>query len=542
MNPESQMAKSVNEHEIATSRGKQRDLRRGAFAGALAAVAMLVVIVVARATTGVISLLDVLADALLLALPVGLFAALLDAFGSHAKTLLLGGLLVAILLLGAALGRLFAAQTAGSRSVKWGRAGGYGAAIFAGSAILLVLIAGRRMPDQIAGLRVFAALAALALAAAAFGLTLAWVLALLRRQDPPPDAAPAAEPAEDAARLNRRVWLTRAGLGVATLAGLGVLGREVARVARRPSVGGGATGELSAPITPVEDFYVVSKNFSDPDGVDDGWSLRVDGLVERPLDLGQADLEALAGEEFVSTLNCISNPIGGPLIGTARWTGVPLSRVLDQAGIAAGVVDGIADVVCHGRDGYTDSIPLEKALAPETHVVWAMNGAPLNDAHGTPLRIIVPGLYGIKNVKWLDRIELTNQDYRGYWQDRGWTETAEVKTLARIDQPGESQILDAGPTEIAGVAFAGVRGIRAVEISTDDGATWQPAQIIANPSEPAGTTHSWVLWRLPWTPDAGAYTLAVRATDGAGAVQPEEETATLPDGATGWHRVTVGVA
>lgn len=525
-------------HHTLNERGRRRDRRRGALAGALGAIAMLVVVVVARATTGVISLLDVLADTLLLALPVGLFSALLDAFGSHAKTLLLGGLLLAILMFGAALGRLFAAQTDGSRRVKWGRGGGYGAALFAGSAILLVLIAGRRMPDQIAGVRVFAALAVLALAAAAFGLTLAWALALLRRQDPAPDAPMLADSDDGTATLNRRVWLTRTGLGVAALAGLGVLGREVARVARRPSVGGGTSGTLSAPITPTEDFYVISKNFQDPGGIADGWTLRVDGLVEHPLDLEQADLEALAGEDIVSTLNCISNPIGGPLIGTARWTGVPLSRVLEQAGMAAGVVD----VVGHGRDGYTDSIPLAKALAPETHVVWAMNGESLDATHGTPLRIIVPGLYGIKNVKWLDRIELTNADHRGYWQDRGWTETAEVKTLSRIDTPGESQILDVAPTEIAGIAFAGVRGIRAVEVSTDDGTNWQPAEIIANPSEPAGTTHSWVLWRLPWIPTPGAYTLVVRATDGAGDVQPEEETATLPDGATGWHSATVGVA
>ncbi len=501
-------------------------------AGALAAVAMLVVIVVARAATGVISLLDVLADALLLALPVSLFSALLETFGGHAKTMLLGGLLVVIILFGAGLGRLFAVQTAGSRRVKWGHAEWYGVGVFVVSAVLLVLVAGRRTPDQIAGLRVFGAAAALVLAAAVFGLTLAWALALLRRQDPPPEARQ-----REGERTTRRAWLTRAGLGIAALAGLGMLGREVARVAGRPTVGGGPSGELPPPITPVEDFYVISKNFRDPGDVDAGWSVRVDGLVDRPLDLNQAGLEALGAEEFVSTLNCISNPIGGPLIGTARWTGVPLARVLERAGIP----NGVAEVIFHGRDGYADSIPLDKALAPETHVVWAMNGVPLTREHGTPLRIIVPGLYGIKNVKWLDRIELTADDHEGYWQDRGWTETAEVKTLSRIDKPGASQIISANvPTEIGGVAFAGIRGIQKVEVSTDDGATWRAAEIIADPS-PA-TDWSWVLWRLPWTPSPGAYTLAVRATDGTGQVQPAAETATLPDGATGYHRITVGVA
>jgi len=158
---------------------------------------------------------------------------------------------------------------------------------------------------------------------------------------------------------------------------------------------------------------------------------------------------------------------------------------------------------------------------------------------GTPVRVIVPGLYGIKNIKWLTKITVTNDDYQGFWQQRSWTDEAIIKTSSRIDVPGNRDVLAAGAVEIGGVAFAGDRGISKVEVSMDDGASWVEAAIAENPS-PAGL--SWVIWKLDWVAKPGTYDLVVRATDGTGEVQTDEPAPELPDGASGWHRISVGVA
>jgi hypothetical protein len=204
------------------------------------------------------------------------------------------------------------------------------------------------------------------------------------------------------------------------------------------------------------------------------------------------------------------------------------------------VQEGVVDVVFRGRDDYADSIPLAKALAPETALVWAMNGVDLPRSHGYPLRAIVPGRYGIKNVKWLERIELVREDYQGYWQQRDWTDDATVKTSSRIDAPREKGIVPAAEATqigVAGIAFAGDRGISKVEVSLDDGQTWQEATITDRPSQ-----LSWVIWHLPWQPAPGTHTLLVRATDGTGALQTAERADPLPDGASGWHEVVAGIA
>jgi DMSO/TMAO reductase YedYZ molybdopterin-dependent catalytic subunit len=330
--------------------------------------------------------------------------------------------------------------------------------------------------------------------------------------------------------------VTNGALAGVSLVGAVVLGREVLRVARRKTVAAGATGELPELITPVDDFYTVSKNFVDPDpnrGPD--WSFEIDGVVTNPRRVTRQDLVALQAPDFVSTLTCISNPLAGPLIGTATWTGAPLHKVLELAGVGSGAVR----LVMEGEDGYTDSILIERALSPEPMVVWGMNGSPLAKEHGMPVRVIVPGLYGIKNVKWLTKMTVTNKDYEGYWQQRGWTDEARIKTQSVISEPGQRGVIGAGPTEIRGTAFAGDRGISKVEVSDDDGETWREASIFENPS-PGGL--SWVFWSLPWVPAQGTYKLVVRATDGTGDVQTSDKADELPDGASGWHHVTVGVA
>jgi DMSO/TMAO reductase YedYZ molybdopterin-dependent catalytic subunit len=527
------------DHVLQAIEEEERSKRQGMLAGALAAVAALVTMIGVRAITGIVSLLDILADGLLLALPISVFSGMLSLFGKQAKTLLLIGLMAGMVLIGAWAGRMLAkgVPVRAGRGLLWARTVSWTMGLFAVAAAFAALYVLGRMPDIAAGLGVVRVVACILAAMTVFAAVLGGVLTLLRSEPAEkPRAAPDDAGDEPAQTLDRRRLLTRAGIGVAALGGLVVLGREVARIANRTVVVGGRSGTMPSAITPIDQFYLISKNFVDPspDRGDD-WSIDIGGLVQHPITLKAQDLEAMAGPVFVSTLTCISNPVAGPLIGTAEWTGVPLATVLNMAG----VMNGAVKLVSEGEDGYADSIPIERALSAEPHIVWKMNGEPLPPKHGTPVRLIVPGLYGIKNVKWLTTLTVTADDFQGYWQQRGWTDTAIIKTSSRIDVPGDRAVIAAGPTEIGGIAFAGDRGIAKVEVSTDDGATWQEARIVENPS-PAGL--SWVLWTLPWTPVSGAYTLVVRATDGTGELQTADSAPELPDGASGWHRITVGVA
>ncbi|MDP1572043.1 MAG: molybdopterin-dependent oxidoreductase [Vicinamibacterales bacterium] len=291
---------------------------------------------------------------------------------------------------------------------------------------------------------------------------------------------------------------------------------------------------LPPALTPVGDFYTVSKNlFFDPDVDASSWSLRVAGLVERPLTLTLDDLRAMPAVTMPATLACIGHGVPARPIGNAEWTGVPLRDVLARAG---GPQAGAEDLIFIGADNYTDSIPIAKALDAGTLLAYAMNGAPLVRAHGAPLRAIVPGIYGMKNAKWIRTLELVSGDYRGYWQQRGWSEAAPYMTLSRFDVPREGDGVAAGvPLTLGGIAFAGDRGISRVEVSVDGGTRWETATL----APPLGP-FTWVLWTWDWTPEApGSHRLIVRATDGAGALQPAEPRPSFPAGATGLHAVSV---
>jgi DMSO/TMAO reductase YedYZ molybdopterin-dependent catalytic subunit len=174
-------------------------------------------------------------------------------------------------------------------------------------------------------------------------------------------------------------------------------------------------------------------------------------------------------------------------------------------------------------------------MQPGSLLAYDMNGALLNGTHGAPLRLVVPGIYGMKNVKWITKLEVVAIDYKGYWQRRGWDDRAEYQTMSRIDVARASRAGE--PATIAGIAFAGDRGIARVEVSTDGGATWRDAELRA-PLSP----NAWVLWRLEWTPPAaGTFTVVVRATDGRGDVQTKREAPPIPSGSTGWHSVALTV-
>lgn len=285
---------------------------------------------------------------------------------------------------------------------------------------------------------------------------------------------------------------------------------------------------LALEITPTRDFYLVSKNAFDPSVDSRRWKLEVAGMVDRPLSLNYDELSALPSVEQYATLACISNEVGGDLIGNAMWRGVRLRDILNQAGLRPGVVD----IVLRASDDYTDSIPLDRAMADGTLLVYAMNDERLTPEHGFPLRLLVPGIYGMKNVKWITRIEAVDFDFKGYWQRRGWNDVAEYKTMSRIDAPARRVKEQA---TIAGFAFAGDRGIAKVEVSTDGGRTWQPAEI-----KQALSPYTWVLWHKQWVPEqAGNHLVIVRATDGRGVVQTSQLAPPAPSGSSGHHAVTV---
>ena len=188
-------------------------------------------------------------------------------------------------------------------------------------------------------------------------------------------------------------------------------------------------------------------------------------------------------------------------------------------------------------DNYSTGIPIEKAMDPDTLLAYDMNGVPLPHEHGYPLRLINPGHYGMKNPKWIDRIQLVTHDYLGYWEQRGWSDAAVIKTMSRIDVPRTGVVRMEETTWIAGVALAGARGIDAVALAMDDAQSWQRATV-----EPPLSDYTWRRWALLWQPsENGAHILVARATDGTGAEQTEETTPVLPDGASGLHRVKVRV-
>lgn len=288
----------------------------------------------------------------------------------------------------------------------------------------------------------------------------------------------------------------------------------------------------SPEITSNDDFYTIDINFVKPNVDHRSWTLSVGGEVSSPYELSYSELqEDFEVVEMAHTLTCVSNEIGGDLISTAIWRGVQLSDVLDRAGLRPGVVD----IIFRAAEGYSDSIPLDKALEETTLVVFGMNGTALPREHGFPARIIVPGIYGMKNVKWLTEIEATDEDYQGYWMVRGWSDVATVKTQSRIDVPSHGQSLSL-PAKVAGVAWAGDRQVAKVEVSEDDGETWRPAILKRELS-----SLTWRLWAADITPGDGPRTVFVRATDGAGDVQPDRQTRPHPAGADGRHTVAFEV-
>ncbi|MEX2446544.1 MAG: molybdopterin-dependent oxidoreductase [Dehalococcoidia bacterium] len=311
---------------------------------------------------------------------------------------------------------------------------------------------------------------------------------------------------------------------------------------------GVAVGEVGLPvegisplITPNAEFYRIDTAFVVPRVDTESWRLRVTGMIDQPYEMMFDELLAMPAVEESITLACVSNEVGGDLVGNAIWRGVPLPDLLERAGVQ----DGATQIVGRSVDGFTAGFPTEAALDGRKAIVaYAMNGEPLPAEHGFPARLVVPGLYGyVSATKWLYEIRLTTlEEFDAYWIPRGWAKEAPVKTQSRIDVPRDGGTVRAGRSPVAGVAWGGIRGIRGVEVRiTGDGdaePVWHQARL-----SDALSRSSWRQWVVDdWEPAPGDYRVEVRATDGEGTPQTEERSVPPPDGATGLHGVTVTVS
>ncbi len=351
---------------------------------------------------------------------------------------------------------------------------------------------------------------------------------------------------------DRRGFLTLAAGAAGTAAVSGLVGRAVVdkrynvalkrsrvripapatRAAAIPSAVHPNVAGLSSFITPNSDFYRVDTALVLPQVDPDAWTLRIRGMVDRPLELSFAELLNRPLIEHDQTLSCVSNEVGGPYVGTARWIGASLAALLREAGVQRGA----DQLVGRSIDGMTIGTPVESVLDGRTGLLAvAMNGEPLPIAHGFPCRMLVPGFFGyVSATKWVVDLELTTfAGYDSYWVRRGYSQIAPVKTASRIDVPKPFARVPAGPVTAAGVAWATHRGIDAVEVRADGG-PWQLAHLAA-----ADTPDTWRQWTRELNLVPGLHKLEVRATDATGAVQPEQRVDTVPNGATGWHSVVI---
>ena len=295
-----------------------------------------------------------------------------------------------------------------------------------------------------------------------------------------------------------------------------------------------APGGAEPYLTPNAGFYRIDTALSVPQIDVDTWRLRIVGMVDHPLELSYDDLLAMAMIERTVTLTCVSNEVGGDLIGNATFIGVPLADILKKAGVQAGAeqLAGTSD------DGWTCGFPVKIALdGRDAMVALGMNGDVLPTQHGFPARIVVPGLYGyVSATKWVTELKLTTWDgFNGYWVPRGWSKEGPIKTQSRIDVPRRGAAVTAGTVAVAGVAWAQHRGIAKVELQIDN-APWVEAKLADEP-----TVDAWRQWSYAWDAPAGRHVIAVRATDHTGATQTSDQADVAPNGATGYHTIRVDV-
>ncbi|WAE76441.1 molybdopterin-dependent oxidoreductase [Streptomonospora nanhaiensis] len=504
--------------------------------------------------------------------PPALMELAISLFGTADKVVLLSGIAVVLLGVGAVLGVVALRRPA---------VGYAGLAVFAAAGIAAVLLRRADEPGAAIPVLVGAAAGASALAlllrsargylrpaaeaaAGADGPTGAGPQAPADAQDVPdaqgsqdaPDAhgtggaqtahAPEPGPAQGPGR--RGFVLTAAGV-LAASGTAGALGRllpsALGGTGGRSAIALPAAAEPLAPLpsgtdlgvpglspfsTPAEDFYRIDTALTVPRVDASRWTLRVHGMVDRPFEIDMEELLGLPLVEADITLACVSNQVGGDLAGNTRWLGHPLADLLRRAGVHADA----DQILSTSHDGWTCGTPTEVVMdGRDALLAVGMGGEALTPVHGHPARMVVPGLYGfVSATKWVTDIELTRfADEQAYWAQRGWAVRAPIKTMSRVDVPAPLGRVGSGEVVLAGVAWAQHRGVDAVEVRVDDGA-WQTAELARVPG-----IDTWVQWVAETVVDPGRHTVEVRATDSAGRTQPPERVDPVPNGATGWHRV-----
>jgi len=530
------------------------DLKRGFWAGTAGGVAALAVLFAYRFATGTPTLPEALAERMIRLLPYQVFALFLAKLQHLAKPL---GFVMAIItsVIGFGLGgALFVRLARGTRRPRPALA--LTTALITWAFLTYVFLP--FIESGILGIALTVTVPSpalsMALASAVYAAVLVWLAGVPggQRTDPgrlraergrgmtSTSAAPPVSPGE-AGKLaspdavSRRDVLQRSALVLAAAAAGSRCAAWIASGASRVAAAAAQAFTLlkgmPEEVTTAGRFYQVSKNFFDPTVDAAKWSLEVKGLVTKPLKLSLDEFKKAAPVvERYQTFECISNEIGGDLIGNARWKGVRIKDIL----LLAQVKPGARTVIWHAADGFTESLPLDIAMDGESMLAYEMNGEPIPQKHGAPVRVLLLNRYGMKQPKWLTAIEVTDQEYartQGYWEQQGWDHEAIVKTNSAFRVESK----DGAALALGGWAFAGNRGVSKVEISADGGKTWIPAAV----KEPLGQ-NCWQFWSLLWTPPStGDYFIQVRATDGGGHTQLAEQKPTLPDGAQGYHTVKV---
>lgn len=506
--------------------------RDGLGGAAAAALALGVSELAAGIFSGLPSLIEAVGNWVIDIVPKAVKDWAISVFNTNDKLALLIGMTLVAILVGAVVGVIARKQF------------GVAMVVFIGFGVLAALAASRDPAVSLGMAMILGGLAAIT------GLaSLQWLLGISSSVA----TGESADPLHDASRRSFVIGVT-AVLGVAALsagAGRVLLERAKRAVAGRsevvlpgpaqavgpvpPAAELGVAG-LSPVITPNDLFYRIDAAFSVPRVNLPEWTLTVKGLVDRPYSITYADILDMRMVERYVTLSCVSNPVGGNLVGNAKWLGVPLTEILDRAGVQPEA----EQIVGRSVDDFTVGFPVEAAYdGRDALLAVGMNDEPLPFEHGFPVRLVVAGLYGyVSATKWISEIELTRwDDFDAYWVPRGWSKEAPVKTQSRIDTPPPGAQVPAGPRRVAGVAWAPDRGISKVEVQLGAGAGWLEAELSESLSD-----NSWRQWSIEWDAPVGSHVIRVRATDGDGNLQTDEILPPAPNGATGWHTIETVVA
>lgn len=512
-------------------------------AGLAASLTSVVVMGILRLAAGIPTPVELFGDFVLKHINVNVFIRLLLTFGPNAKTEPLGLALLGMIALGTVLALLYAALVRlalpinGTRPPR--REWLIGLAFGVVMTLLAVAIFWNEIGQNFFGLTQGTSMFVTSLGLLADFVAYGVVLCLAYRLLLPKQAVEGVS----AAAQSRRLLLSRVGVAawsVGAVGGtLGLVSGFLGDYAsydgmQSPSHKSPAGKDFTPLITTNSEHYVVTQNPIDPTPNIDLWRLEVAGLIHSTGSLNYAEVQKLPSTSRAITLECIANGRGGHLMATAIWQGVTLRTLLEQYG---GAQTSATHVAFYSVDGYNMSLPLKEVLEADALLAWRMNGVELPLKHGYPMRVLIPGRYGEENPKWLTRVELTDHFVGGLYSDQGWSNSP-LHTTSRIDSPTAAHTLAVGQsTAVSGIAFAGNRGIQKVEVSTDDGTTWNQATL-----QPALSPDTWVAWDWQWTPSvAGKYMLAVRAIDGTGEVQTGKNQGTVPSGATGYYKVMITV-